>query len=106
MAERGYRRWPTGFARFEDWYLDKQTWNHVVARARKAAAKAVRNRRDLLAGEIERAVERGGAVTSLACGPAYFPPKIWFRNGYAYVLEPDEDHLYAMVRYKVDIKGK
>ncbi len=38
------------------------------------AAAAVRNRRGLLAGEIERAVERkGGALThiaSLACGPA------------------------------------
>lgn len=36
----------------------------------RPAAKAVRNRRHLLADEISRAVERGGAVMSLACGPA------------------------------------
>ena len=36
----------------------------------RPAAKAVRNRRGLLAGEIEAAIERGGEVTSLACGPA------------------------------------
>ena len=36
----------------------------------RPAAKAVRNRRRLLAGLIESAIERGGKVTSLACGPA------------------------------------
>lgn len=36
----------------------------------RPAAKAVRNRRGLLAEEIDGAIERGGRVTSLACGPA------------------------------------
>ncbi len=36
----------------------------------RPAARAVRNRRGLLAVEVGRAVERGGKVTSLACGPA------------------------------------
>ena len=36
----------------------------------RPAARAVRNRRGLLAGEIAGAVEKGGRVTSLACGPA------------------------------------
>lgn len=36
----------------------------------RPAAKAVRNRRGLLVGEIGQALERGGKVTSMACGPA------------------------------------
>jgi len=36
----------------------------------RPAARAVRNRRGLLAGEIANAVKQGGQVTSLACGPA------------------------------------
>ncbi len=36
----------------------------------RPAAKAVRNRRGLLAEVIEAAIERGGQVMSLACGPA------------------------------------
>ncbi|NQU47832.1 MAG: cyclic nucleotide-binding domain-containing protein [Planctomycetes bacterium] len=36
----------------------------------RPAARAVRNRRQLLANEIKQAIERGGQVASLACGPA------------------------------------
>ena len=47
----------------------------------RPAAKAVRNRRGLLAGEIEAAIEHGGKVTSLACGPAEELFDVFAANG-------------------------
>lgn len=79
IVERIYTK-PRGYAgdfltiewMYENQPAEDSVAGQLIDRAflERPAAKAVRNRRDLLAGEIERAVERGGAVTSLACGPA------------------------------------
>jgi len=36
------------------------------------------------------------------------PPKNFFKNGYAYVLKPNDDHEYALApcRYKVKFAGE
>ena len=79
IVERIYTK-PRGYAGdflTIEWMYENEVGGHSAsgraidtAFLERPAAKAVRNRRDLLAGEIAQAVERGGRVTSLACGPA------------------------------------
>jgi len=55
-------------------------------------------------GRILGSVKLPPMGVSVVGGAYYYPPKILFKNGCAYVLEPNDDHEYALVRYRYDIQ--
>lgn len=74
----------------------------------RPAAKAVRNRRGLMAGQIQWALEGNGRMTSLACGPAEELFDVLSatsaRNVKATCLDIDEEAL-ELVRERRDKRG-